>query len=416
MPFIDYLRFPVFPQLQELLAVPLFLSGGDTATHLLPLFETLVTAALLLEWGRRYGAPAGPLAAALFLGGPIVIQLATIGYTDAAVTLFVTAAFYALDRARDGGWRWAALSGALAGAACCVKYNGGYAAAAGLIAVLAWRDRRRVVAFVAAAAAAALPAYARILYWTGNPVFPFFGDSAWSMPLPALTPSERLVRAVRVAWDVTFARDRINQQPPFTPFFLAMLLAIAAAAVRSARARAVLLLTAVYLAIFTFLPQDSRYLVPLLPLLSIAAAAAIAPHLAARRRAIAVALTLLALSPGAAYIAYRLVRAGAPPVTPAARRAFLEARIPELRALAHAGPGLVYVCRLEQLQYFRDDDSLRGDYTGPFAYSRVRLDSGDAAARGIRWVLVSKKLCGDIAVTNASLVYEDGTARLWRVR
>jgi hypothetical protein len=98
--FLPNLRFPVFPQIHELLCVPVFLLAGDVATHLVALAEVLITAGLLIEWGRRHETRAGWLAAALFLGSPLVVHLATITYVDAALTLFVAAGFIALDRDR----------------------------------------------------------------------------------------------------------------------------------------------------------------------------------------------------------------------------------------------------------------------------------------------------------------------------
>ena len=70
---------------------------------------------------------------------------------------------------------------------------------------------------------------------------------------------------VRVVWDVTFARERMNTQPPITPFLIPAVVLILVAAVRDVRARALIVVGAVYLTIFSFLPQDSRYLASLLP-------------------------------------------------------------------------------------------------------------------------------------------------------
>ena len=53
-----------------MIRVLVFLVAGDTATHFVVLLETLLTTALLLDWDRR----AGWLAAALFLGSPIVLS------------------------------------------------------------------------------------------------------------------------------------------------------------------------------------------------------------------------------------------------------------------------------------------------------------------------------------------------------
>src|SRR5205085_6456237 len=95
--FLAGLRFPVFPQLQELLCAPIYMLAGDAATHLVSLAEVIVTAALIAEWARRHAPTAASLAAALFLSSPIVIHLGTILYVDAALTLFIAAGFYAID-------------------------------------------------------------------------------------------------------------------------------------------------------------------------------------------------------------------------------------------------------------------------------------------------------------------------------
>src|SRR6266849_4142951 len=47
--FLPDVRFPVFPQLHEVLCVPPFLLLGDTATHLVALAELIVLVALLID-------------------------------------------------------------------------------------------------------------------------------------------------------------------------------------------------------------------------------------------------------------------------------------------------------------------------------------------------------------------------------
>src|SRR6185369_13581169 len=127
------------------------------------------------------------------------------------------------------------------------------------------------------------------------------------------------------------------------------------AATRSRKAAFLAALGAGYLAIFAFLPQDSRYLLPLLPLVSVAAATVIAKRLNA-----IVVLSLIAILPGLAYAGYRLKKQGIVP-----RQQYLEAHIPELRALKHRGPGRIWVCGAEQLKYFGGDE-LVGDVVGPY--------------------------------------------------
>ncbi|HEV7920041.1 MAG TPA: hypothetical protein VGR02_04535, partial [Thermoanaerobaculia bacterium] len=192
--FLPDLRFPIFPQLQEALCVPLFQAFGDTATHFAALIELLLLALVLYE---KHGF----LAAALCLGSPIVVELGTVTYVETAMMLFVGAAYVCLDE-------HPALAGFLLGTACSVKYLGWYFV---VIVLLARPNRLR---FLAGVAAGVLPMYTKIVALTGNPVFPFFGHSPWS----AMQSSDfKLAHTLRLPWDLLFARERLNWQPPFTP-------------------------------------------------------------------------------------------------------------------------------------------------------------------------------------------------------
>jgi hypothetical protein len=390
--FLADMRWPVFPQLQELLCVPVFLLAGDTATHLVSLVEMLIAAALLFERNR--------LAAALFVGSPIILHLATITYTDAALALFVTAGFYCLDRRRI------ALSGLFFGTACSVKYLGGYFALAAFVIVIVAYRGRAALTFAACCVAAALPTTLWLILETHNPVFPFFGSSAWSMALPQVELGTRVVRTLRLVWDVTFARERVNFQPPVTPLLAPMIVAVLALAIRNIRARIVVFICAGYLVVFSFLPQDTRYLVPLLPLISFAAA---------RWPKTPAWLAWIAIAPGVLYIGYRLALQGLPP---ADREAYLANRVPEYRALMRAGEERVYVCGGEQLKYYARGQLL-GDFIGPYSYQRVL--SGNIAENlrriGVRYYLVAKRVCPPRSAGGGmDLVYEDAAAQLWRVQ
>jgi hypothetical protein len=401
--FLADLRFPVFPQIHELLCLPVYLLAGDVATHLVSLAEVIITAALLIEWGRRHNARAGTLAAAIFLGSPIVIHLATILYVEAALTLFVAAGFYCIDRQRF------ALAGFFFGTACSVKYLGAYFAVAALILVkMRWRA---ILAFVLAA----LPTTTWILIKTGNPVFPFLSNSVWTLPrTPPVFP-------IRVFWDATFARERLNSQPPMTPLLIVLVILIVAAAIRNGLSGApvctgrgagaplrIALISAGYLVIFAFLPQDSRYLVPLLPLVSVVAAVIIA----SRWPKIVTVAAVVAIAPGIAYAGYRIALQGIPPSTPAAREAWLTQRVPEYRALMRAGAERVYVCGAEQLKDYARGE-IRGDFAGPWSYDRILPSAPESLRRmGVRYLLVSKRKCA--APRGMQLVYEDEAAELRR--
>ncbi|HEV7487986.1 MAG TPA: hypothetical protein VGQ65_20125 [Thermoanaerobaculia bacterium] len=416
--FNSNLRFPIFPQLHEALCVPIFLLLGDTATHFVAVAEVLLVAGIVIAWPRQ--RMTGILAAALVLGNPIVMQIGTVTYVDAALMLIVAAGAYCLDR-------HPAAAGFLLGTACCVKYLGWYFAVAGFVYLLLfasnrWRD---ITLFAGAFLLALLPMYGRIVALCGNPFFPFlskvFGASAWTVGLPVST--NRLSSALRLLWNVIFARDRLNFQPPYSPLFAISMLITFIAAMRNRRAAFLSIVCIGYVAIFTFLPQDSRYLLPLLPLVSIAAAVTIAPLLSKK---MIVAVSMLAIAPGVAYAGYRLWQQGPPPLNATARRQYLEAHIPEFRALERRGTGRIYACGAEQLNYFGDGDFL-GEVIGPYANEKFfgNAKNADDLSRAleplnVRYLLVSKRQCRPEwqqlpAGPLFERVYADDGAELWRL-
>jgi hypothetical protein len=404
--FLPDLRFPVFPVLHEVLCVPPFLLAGDVATHFVSVVEVLLIVALLVEWDAR----AGWLAAAMFLGSPLVVKLATVLHVEMALTLFVVAGFHALDRERY------VLAGFFFGSACSVKYLGFSFALAALIVVIFRRGR--VAVFALACALTALPMTAWIYFHTRDPLFPFLTTEGWT-PSPSIPLEERATRLARLIWDVTFARERVGMQPPVTPLLALFIVAILVAAVkRDAFARIVLLLGAGYVVLFTFMPQDSRYLVPLLVLVCVAAAR----FVATRWPKSVTLLALLAIAPGVAYAGYRLVRQGVPPATPSQHTEWLAERVPEYRALRLAGTERVYACRGEQLKSYAAGELL-GDHMGPWSYARILTGAGDTQTIAermrridVRYYLVAKRACAPPRANGGmELVYEDAGAQLWRV-
>jgi 4-amino-4-deoxy-L-arabinose transferase-like glycosyltransferase len=178
LPFLADLRFPVFPQLNELLFAIGLRLHGTTGAHLVEVALALCAAMLLWVWGRDVGGTvAGAVAAALWLGNPLVVLLGSTAHVDVGVACFVLAGLYCLERARvDGGGRgrvaWPAMAGTFLGGAAAVKYMGLFFLAAGGLAVAV--RRRLVAAFAVAALVVVVPVYGHILRLTGNPIFPFF--------------------------------------------------------------------------------------------------------------------------------------------------------------------------------------------------------------------------------------------------
>jgi hypothetical protein len=265
-----------------------------------------------------------------------------------------------------------------------------------------WSRRWRALLVAGAVTlAVAGPWYGRLVAWTGNPLFPFlpdlFGESAWdpmnfrtfasltASDLPPEPPASltryagRLVSLARLPWDVVFARHRYGQQPPYSPVYLAALPLALLLAWRDSRLRLPLLIAGIYAYVCLGLPPDSRYLLPILPLVSLAAGAVLAwvlvPVPPRYRPWLAIALCAVCFLPAWCYGIYRINRQGPVPVTAVQREAYLSRRLPLYPAVAHlnrryGAAYTVYGLWAEEMIYYADGRFL-GDWYGPASYRQV---------------------------------------------
>lgn len=442
LPFLPSLRAPVFPHLTEVLQVPLYLAGGDTATHLVPLLATLVTALLAYAWAGEDGSPdAGRTAAALFLSAPVVISLATSGYVEALLAMLVTAALFSFSR-WDGRHEtpWLAATALFAGAAAGVKYLGLYwLGLLGLAVLLRSRrgERLRHAALFGAAALAALaPWYGRILFHTHSPLFPYlpsvFGSTDWDpVPGESLGLGQRLLDAARIPWDTLFDRDRVNSAPPFSPWFALSIPLVLVHAKRSRRTAALTAAGISWALVWMWLPHDARYLALLLPAASVVTAAALHDSRALRAAFQRPLLTaLLILAPGPFYALWRIALLGPLPSDAASRDAFYEGHLPEWRGISFlneraAADDVTFVWGCEELRVHLRGKVV-GDHTGPVRYDRVERTSGAAElaellrAHQVRYLLVASRvrppqLEGEPGRALFRLLYRDGAVRVYRL-
>lgn len=405
LPFLADLRFPVFPQANEMLFALVLLFAPDVAVHGVAWLMTMLTAALLGSWARDSfsSTAAGWLAAAIYLGNPIVVYLSGIGYIDAGLTLFVTAALYAVRRWRGSGERrWLVLAAVFAATAADTKYLGlFFVGVIGLIVLLGRlpgpeRDHRvrwaGILLFGAVAAAVLAPWYGRIYAWTGNPLFPYFpqvfGSSPWA-PIrfqgfftPPAAPRSLLVSRgidlVRLPWDLVFERGRYNGQPPYSPLYLAALPLALVAAWKDPRQRRLLALAAAYAFSCLGLPPDARYMMPAVPLVSLSAAGALVALPGRFPRwsgLLIVGLCAGCFLPGWLYALYQLHHLGPLPLTPAGREAYLARWQPCYPAVAYLNRTLgsgytVWALHAENMTYYARGRFL-GDWLGPAKFDRV---------------------------------------------
>ena len=430
MPFVAELRVPVFPPLAELLSAAMLLLAGDVATHLVQLLATLATAGLLVAWGQReLSATAGWLAAALFVGGPVVVHLAATSYVEPLLALLTAAAFYCVYRFISGESRgWLIAAGFFAGSAAGVKYLGLLAVGAiGLtLFVRGGRRWRNALVFGAAATAFLAPTYLRLALLTGNPVFPLlpelFGSTAWN-PVPAgraASPGEALSRIVTLAWDVIARRPRVGWQPPFTPWLLPALPVLALGAVRDRVVRWLAGVSALWLLAFAVLPPDVRYLLAPWPLVALAAGL-VAARWVAGRPWLAATLAVALFFPGWLYAGWRVARQGLPPSTVEARDAFLAARLALYPAISHLnrthGKGYtLYALHAEQMSYYVQGRHF-GDWVGLGSYAEVEplLADPPALHRALRELGADYILVAPGRIADGPLfrrVYEDGVAEV----
>jgi hypothetical protein len=174
-------------------------------------------------------------------------------------------------------------------------------------------------------------------------------------------------------------------------------------------------------AFIVVMPVDSRYLLPLVPLVCVSAAEIVAARLSESlsetlSRPVMAVLALIAISPLVLYPTAHIIRRGLPPLRAEARHAMLERQMSGLRVLERAGEGRVYVCGVEELKYF-GGDRLIGDHFGPFAYRIVF--NGGLATLDAQWFLVSQK-CPQAWQQQIEAIAErvdgDGEVALWRKR
>ena len=175
-----YLRFPVFPQTNEMLFTLSLLLFDDVTAQLIEFLMMTVLAMALIAFGQRFFTKgAGLWSAAILLQSPLVVWLGSAAYIDMGLMLFVTMAVYALWnwlhlRAQE----WLILSGVLCGLAIGTKYTALFFlfALASIVLYRGLRDRKYqpLIVFSLLAVLVPLPWFIRNFYYTRNPVFPFF--------------------------------------------------------------------------------------------------------------------------------------------------------------------------------------------------------------------------------------------------
>ncbi|HJQ40239.1 MAG TPA: hypothetical protein VKB93_24100 [Thermoanaerobaculia bacterium] len=391
--FVDTLRFPVFPQLNELLFSGMLLLCDDVSTHAVAFLALALTALLLYAWGG------GLLSAAFFLGHPMAISLGSSAYVDAGLTLFVVAAVLFWQTWRETeALQWLILSAASAGFAAGTKYHGlvivAALAVATLIVAVKRKNLRAAAIFLLIAALSGGAFYVRTWAWTGNPVFPFFtrvfGDNEWHATQFETKIDENGGNVVRALLPDLPNLRRLTYDPNGVPYSMSIYLLLPLFAWvwwRAPRLRVISAIAAGYLLLFA--QFDPRFLLPAFAILSLIGG--IGLGFLPRRFTLPIALLLLL--PALYWTARQLFHHRVLfPVTAEARRDYLSRRLPgysqlELLNRLHGDRYTVYAIAMDPVRFYADGRMV-GDRIGPYRYE-LHTTARSMRALGAEYLLVN---------------------------
>jgi 4-amino-4-deoxy-L-arabinose transferase-like glycosyltransferase len=184
---VPFAPYSYYPMLLDMLYTPWVGWGWDFAPKLIHGLFGFLTALLLYSYlAGRLNALYGLLGAFVFLSTPAILRLSTWAYIDLGLVFYATASLLCLLRwlERGEGTRWLVLAGLSAGFALATKPNALLVLFVLLLLFLFALARQRGAGmqeatsrgfFLLLAALIPLsPWLVRNLFWTGNPLFPFF--------------------------------------------------------------------------------------------------------------------------------------------------------------------------------------------------------------------------------------------------
>lgn len=406
--YTPYLRYPVFPQLNEMLLCLGLLLGDDILAQILQGCLLVTLTLVTVGFARRhFSRRAGWWAAAALLGNPIVLWLGSCGYVDIGVALWSMLAVVSIWNWLDTREKpWLVWGGICGGFAMGTKYSALYVLVVLLLVLMIGaRTRRDWVAcliWVALVIVVAAPWMVRSFVYTGNPFWPalssVFGNPIWTNAdikgqMQDLFAAHGVLRSlsnfVKLPWLLTFRQTVFIREAALSGTYFWMLPVALVVAIWDFRVRRLVLFVSVSVMGWFFSSQILRYLVPILPALGVACAGAIDRALdlpaCLRRWTNRNALTLLGcvvlIWPGLEYATTNL-RHRTLPVSPSQRDVYLADRLSSYPAYkflntARGTNYCLYAFYSENMPYFADG-TVMGDWFGVARYGDLldKLASG----------------------------------------
>jgi 4-amino-4-deoxy-L-arabinose transferase-like glycosyltransferase len=409
-----YLRFPVFPQTNEMLFTLSLLLFDDVTAQLIQFLMMITLAMAVIAFGQRlHSQGAGWWSAAILFQSPLVLGLGSVAYIDMGLMLFVTmsvSAFWNWLQLRTQGWL--IISGVMCGLAIGTKYTAlFFLLGLGLIGLyrgLKDRKYKPLAVFSLLAGLVPLPWFIRNVYYTRNPVFPFFyevfgrlfGYGLWKPDhfqgvfddFFHYGYGRSLKSLIMLPWHILSDWKGSGMEAQISPIYFLVPILLFIPGIVAPRLRLLLGLGVAYLLFWFFGVQHGRYLMPALPLLSLAAGITLnrlllKPELLRKYVNFKVATALgaiLLISPGWIWAVLRVRERGHIPVTQEQRFDYLVQRLPSYPAYRFLNDlkgrdYTVYAIPDERMAYFADGVFV-GDHFGLGRYSFITEKLDDTAA------------------------------------
>jgi 4-amino-4-deoxy-L-arabinose transferase-like glycosyltransferase len=453
-----YIRYPVFPQTNEMLfSIALLIYDGVAAQMIQFLMMMVLSVGLFAFGHRHFSQKAGIWAGAIFLSNPMVLWLGASAYIDIGLALFVTMAIYSLFN-----WihlkekRWLILGALFLGFSAGSKYSAlFFLILFGFIVLwIGFKERRLFDSFLflTVAIGVALPWYFRNWYYTGNPVFPFFsqmfGQGLWSPQdlqrqlqdlMHVHGTGKSLQSFLLLPWNLAFNQTKFLMEAPYSQIYL-IALPFLFLCLRRAKIRESFIVLFLYTLFWFYTAQFLRYLIPVIPLLSLTIAASIENCLGfilpkrlegLKKGILTLVISIALFSPGWFYTIYKVQKEGYPPYSKKEQEIYLTKRLPTFPAYQYLNQTRgrnysLYALFDENMAYFADGIFM-GDWFGPGRFEKIyskfsnlkalhrELRSLGANYFLIRRVNIDLPREDDLLQSHFRLVYKDEHVLLFEV-